>query len=356
MTQGYTVGPAPGFPPQRPRRGGGVIIVTMFILALLVAGGVVLFNVLSNREPGGAAVGEAQVPEVRGLTLDEAQTKLLEAKLIPDVRAVPKEGVDFDVVYEQDPTPDQVVDEGSKVTITYNPAPDTILIEMPDLKDMTFDAAVKLLAKQGFDSTKVQEQKRETSAVKDGLVMDQAPLAGQQVASDSTIVLIVATHPAKVDVPNVSNMEATTATKQLQDLGFVVKQLTELSDTVPVDRIIRTEPLAGKSANYGSTVTLIVSTGPGAVSVPNLIGLTENQARQALQDANLKAKIGEPVLLPYGNSQDGKVMGQSPLASTQAAPGATITIRLGQASTTPPSTTTTSTTTTTTTTTGPSGP
>ena len=107
--------------------------------------------------------------------------------------------------------------------------------------------------------------------------------------------------------------------------------------------------------SYGSTVTLILSLGPNQTPVPSLIGMTENQARQALQDANLKAKIGDPVVLPYGNSQDGKVMLQSPIAGTPALPGTIVTIRLGQASTTPPSSSTT-TSSTTTTTTSPPGP
>ena len=347
MAQGYTP-PQPGVPPRQ-RRSGGVIIVALFILALFVAGGVVLYNVLSNRDPGGAPVGQATVPDVRGMSLEDAQKQLLELKLIPDVRAVPKEDVADDVVYDQDPTPDQVVDEGSKVTITYNPAPGTELIEMPDLTNLLYDDAVKLLKKKGFDTSKVRAQKRETTAVPENTVMDQAPLKGQQVPNNSEIILVTATHPAKVVVPNVAGQEPATVAKLLQEAGFKVTQLTEQNDTVPANRVVRTEPIAGTSANWGSTIIVVVSTGPNAVSVPNLNGLTENQARQALQDLNLKTKVGDPVPLPYGNAQDGKVMLQTPIAGSSALPGATITIRLGQASTTPPSTTTTSTTTTTTT-------
>jgi len=350
VAQGYAP-PQPAYPPQRQRRTGGVIIVALFILALFAAGGVVLFNVLSNREPGGAAVGEAQVPEVRGLTLTDAQKKLLDANLIPDVRAVEKEGVADDVVYEQDPTPDQVVDEGSKVTITYNPAPGTTLIEMPDLTNLTYDDAVALLDKKGFDIGKVRAQRKETAAVPENTVMDQAPLKGQQVPNNSEIILVTATHPSKVVMPNVSGQDPATATKALEALGFKVNQLTEQNDSVPANRVVRTEPLAGSSVNYGTTIALVVSTGPLSVTVPNLNGMTENEARQVLQDLNLKTRVGDSVPLPYGNAQDDKVMLQSPVAGSSALGGATITIRLGLASTTPPTTTSTTTTSTTTTTT-----
>jgi serine/threonine-protein kinase len=351
VSQGYAP-PQPGFPPPR-RRSGGVIIVALFLLALFVAGGVVLYNVLSNRDAGGAPVGQATVPEVRGRTLEDAQKALLELKLIPDVRAVPKDGVGDDIVYDQDPTPDQVVDEGSKVTITYNPAPGTQLIKMPDLTNMLYDDAVRTLKKLGFDTKNITQQKKETAAVPENTVMDQAPLKGQEVPSNSEIILAIATHPTKVVMPNVSGQDPATATKSLEALGFKVTRIDEQNDTVPANRVIRTEPLNGSSVNYGASISLVVSTGPQSVTVPNLNGMTENQARQALQDLNLKTKVGDPVPLPYGNAQDGKVMLQSPIAGSTALPGATITIRLGQASTIAPTTTTTSTTTTTTTTIAP---
>lgn len=343
MQQGYAPPPVYGPPP---RRGGGVIIVATFILALLVAGGVVLFNVLSNREPGGAQVGSLEVPDVRGFTIADAQKELLERNLLPDIRAVERDDVAPDTVYDQDPAPGEVVDEGSRIVLTYNPAAGTKLVEMPDLANLSYNEAVKKLVALGFDPAKFSEQKKEAPGVDPGLVIDQAPGKGQQVPNNSNVVLVVSAPPSRVTVPNVAGMLPGDAEKKLRDLGFQVTAVNATSTDVPSGTVIRSEPLSGNTVNYGSNITIVISSGTPQATVPNLSGMTESEARTALENAKLKMKVGEAVP-GVSSDMDGKVILQSPLAGTAQSQGTTITIRLGRY--VPPTTTTSSTTTTTTT-------
>ena len=343
MQQGYA--PPPMYqPPQR--RGAGVIIIATFILALLAAGGVVLFNVLSNREPGGDQVGTLEVPDVRGFTIADAQKELLERNLLPDIRAVEREDVAPDTVYDQDPAPGEVVDEGSRIVITYNPAAGTKLVEMPDLANLSYNEAVKKLVALGFDSAKFSEQKKEAPGVEAGLIIDQAPGKGQQVPNNSNVVLVVSAPPSRVTVPNVGGMSPGDAETKLRNLGFEVTAVNATSTDVASGTVIRSEPLAGNTVNYGSKITIVISTGAPQATVPNLSGMTESEARTALENAKLKIKIGEPVDVFNGSPQVGKVILQSPLAGTSQAQGTTITVRLGKEL--PPGTTTTTSTTTTT--------
>lgn len=342
MQQGYAPPPMYGPPP---RRGGGVIIVATFILALLVAGGVVLFNMLSNREPGGSQVGTLEVPDVRGFTIADAQTELLERNLLPDIRAVERDDVAPDTVYDQDPAPGEVVDEGSRIVLTYNPAAGTKLVEMPDLANLSYNEAVKKLVALGFDPAKFSEQKKEAPGVEPGLVIDQAPGKGQQVPNNSNVVLVVSAPPSRVTVPNVGGMLPGDAEKKLRDMGFQVTAVNATSTDVPSGTVIRSEPLAGNTVNYGSSITIVISSGAPQATVPNLSGMTENEARTALENAKLKIKTGDPVDVLNGSPQVGKVILQSPLAGTTQTQGTTITVRLGREL--PPSSSSSSTSTTT---------
>ena len=81
-----------------------------------------LFNVLSNRDSAGAPVGQVQVPEVRGLTLEQAQKALLDANLLPDIRPVEKSDVADDTVTELTVTP---VPENTAVALAWKPVPAT---------------------------------------------------------------------------------------------------------------------------------------------------------------------------------------------------------------------------------------
>ena len=61
-------------------------------------------------------------------------------------------------------------------------------------------------------------------------------------------------------------------------------------DTVAEGQVVKTDPKAGSTLAYGSTVTLYVSKGPEikTVSVPNVVGSKIDNAKSAIRNAGLK--------------------------------------------------------------------
>jgi serine/threonine-protein kinase len=103
--------------------------------------------------------------------------------------------------------------------------------------------------------------------------------------------------------------------------------------------VISSEPAAGEEVLSGSTVLLVVSKGPAPVPVPNLIGLTANQANAAVSGVGLVLNVSntrQPVADP---DQDGKVVNQIPAPGVEVDPDSIVTVTLGEY--TPPPTTTT---------------
>jgi len=75
----------------------------------------------------------------------------------------------------------------------------------------------------------------------------------------------------------------------LESKGLRVATESQVSETVPVDVVIEQDPPAGTTLAEGSTVTLVVSSGPPPVAVPtDLVGMTVEQATASLARASLR--------------------------------------------------------------------
>ncbi|MEV7974185.1 Stk1 family PASTA domain-containing Ser/Thr kinase [Cellulomonas sp. NPDC089187] len=89
----------------------------------------------------------------------------------------------------------------------------------------------------------------------------------------------------QVTIPTVTGQAEAEATTALTDLGFEVKRVEETSATVAAGMVTKTDPAEGTSVDEGSTVSLYVSTGPDTASVPDVTGMTQDQARDQLEQA-----------------------------------------------------------------------
>src|SRR5205085_1554367 len=94
-------------------------------------------------------------------------------------------------------------------------------------------------------------------------------------------------------VPNVVGKDENDAADILHndDGQFKVKTTHAASSTVDQGKVISQDPAAGSDAAKGDTVTIVVSTGPEQVQVPNVVGKTESQARTALINAGFQVSV-----------------------------------------------------------------
>ena len=90
----------------------------------------------------------------------------------------------------------------------------------------------------------------------------------------------------EVTVPSVVGADRESATSELEALGLTVDARDEPSDE-PSGQVIDQDPGEGTTVREGDEVTLTVSAGPADVSVPNIIGMTRDEATQALEDVGL---------------------------------------------------------------------
>ena len=143
------------------------------------------------------------------------------------------------------------------------------------------------------------------------------------------IVFAVSSSGDNVEVPNVAGQSVDQAKKTLTNAGFKIGQETEVYSTeVESGKVVGTNPEAGQKAKKGSTVSISVSKGTEQVSVPDLRGMTKDQAQKALTDAGLKASEGDTVY--SSDVEEGKVAEQSIAAGNSAKKGDTVTYHLSK--------------------------
>jgi serine/threonine-protein kinase len=116
----------------------------------------------------------------------------------------------------------------------------------------------------------------------------------------------------------------------------------------PKGQVIDQSPSAGSSERKGSTVTVVVSKGPGAVTVPNVVGESKDAAISDLHASSLAARVVTQTTTDA--NADGLVQKQTPGAGNRLPRGEAVTIFVGKFKEPPP--TTTSSTTSSTTSTG----
>lgn len=89
---------------------------------------------------------------------------------------------------------------------------------------------------------------------------------------------------SEASVPNVSNLTTEQAESALETAGLKVGDITEThSNKIKKGRIIKTLPSAGSLISKGKTVDLIVSSGEGLISVPDVTGLSYTDAKYKLE-------------------------------------------------------------------------
>jgi serine/threonine-protein kinase len=134
---------------------------------------------------------------------------------------------------------------------------------------------------------------------------------------------------ATIEVPDVHDQLQAQAEALLQKDGFVPKSTFEANAQVDPGKVIRQDPVGGAKAAKGSTVNLFISQPAQQLTVPDLKGQTEEEARATLQNAGFTAspkRQTQPVTDP---SQNGKVIGQDPVAFTKVPKDQAVTFTIG---------------------------
>jgi serine/threonine-protein kinase len=190
---------------------------------------------------------------------------------------------------------------------------------------LTQDAATQKASDDGLKAN-VEQKSNDTAPL--GQVFAQDPKDGTKVNKGSTITLSVSTGPAKIAVPgNLEGLSESDATKLLQAAGLTVTSQQQQSDSVDAGKVIGTNPPAGTQVAKNSNVTLLVSSGPATVPIPNVKGQTQAGARRTLTNAGFG--IGDVQTQASADVPTGRAIGTLPDGSAPQGAQLTLLISAG---------------------------
>lgn len=201
-------------------------------------------------------------------------------------------------------------------------------VQMPDLSGDTMEEAEAKLDALDLVMQVVMENSDE---VEKGMVLSQEKEPDSVVPKYSKVVVTISNGSDKIELDSlgITGMTLDTAVRLLEGKGLKTAVVEEDSDDIEAGNIINFEPK--DKAALGDTVTLYVSTGPAmeTVSVPNLLGQSENRASELLKEAGLSP--GE-IFKEYSSTvPEGLVISQEHDAETEIEVGTTVdyTVSLG---------------------------
>jgi len=160
-------------------------------------------------------------------------------------------------------------------------------IVVPEVVGKGITEATEILNDVGF---KVSTSSKYSDKISKDNVISQEIKGGDKAKYGTKIVLVVSKGKEQITLPDLINCTSAQAEETLKELGFSVFFSEEFSNTIPKGNVVDQSVFAGKQADKGSAITLIISKGPDLVTVPNIRGMTLERAEQALKDAGLKLK------------------------------------------------------------------
>lgn len=202
-----------------------------------------------------------------------------------------------------------------------NPGPQ---VTVPTVVGKDLSAAKTILRNHHLTAT-VQRQRSGKPA---NQVLAQDPPGRRKVARDSAVTLTVSGGPGQTLVPTITGSKLADARATLKaDHLILGTQTKQPSDTVSKNFIISQNPPPGAKVPRGSAVDVVVSSGPETVTVPSVVGKTQDDAVKTLHAAGLRVSINEA---PSDTVPKGQVISQDPVAGSDAQRGDTVTILVSQ--------------------------
>lgn len=230
----------------------------------------------------GTAPKEVTVPDVAGMTVEEATSTLAELGLELEVGdEVSSSDYDEGQIVSQDPLADMVVKTGK--TVHVNVSKGMVEGTVPNLVGKTLSDAVFLLENYGYVKGIVTE---EYSDMPIGVIIKQNPKSGEE-ADDGTSISLVVSKGEEIyttTVPNMIGLDLDQAKAALEREGLALGNVDYApSNNFPLNLVIDQSVAPGNSVDSSTAIDLVLSAGPDAggggeaVDIPIVYDAAKNE-------------------------------------------------------------------------------
>ena len=287
-------------------------------------GSTITLTVSKGRDPSKEyPAKEVKVINFVGMTYNDAIKSAAKAELVIKVSEKKySDSVPENTVMAQSVPADSVITNDKVIELTVSLGKKRVVV--PYVIGATEANAKTTLSEKEL---KVTVEYKNSDSFAAGLVMSQSVAAKKEVSPGTVVKITVSKGAASFAVPNVVGKSEATAKSTLNGKGLKVSVTYAKNSSVAEGNVISQNPSSG-NVKSGDTVTITVSSGKPSYAVANVVGKTQSNATDTLNNQGFKVSVsygGYSSSVPYGS-----VLSQSPSAGSSQIEGSTISLVLSK--------------------------
>jgi beta-lactam-binding protein with PASTA domain/tRNA A-37 threonylcarbamoyl transferase component Bud32 len=245
---------------RRGRAGRSTIfwVISLSAVAIAVLGALAIGRFVF----GGTTADLVNVPNLDGLTLEEATAQLAEFELRLGAQTPEISEREPGTIIAQQPAAGESIEMGQAVNVTISTGREQATV--PQLLGLTSLDAVRT----ALDDANLQlgEVTEEDSNQPAGYVLAQDPAEGAQLAAGSAVAVVVSS--GLVEIPDVTGVSVAQARSDIAQAGFDIQVIEQESGLENPGIVLAQSPQPGTSLERGSVVTITVSIAPEPTAEP----------------------------------------------------------------------------------------
>jgi eukaryotic-like serine/threonine-protein kinase len=191
-------------------------------------------------------------------------------------------------------------------------------LTVPDVVGETEEDARDILEELGFQ---VRVERAFSEDERRGIVIEQDPEPDSPGEEGDAVTLTISKGEQGVEVPSVIGMSLDEATEVLADAGLQVGNVTDQESEEEEGEVLEQDPPADSKTDPETAVDLVVSGGPGTVTVPDVVCLDIDQAQAEINAAGLGFDV---VGSQFSECDEGTVAEQNPGGGAEVEQGSTV--------------------------------
>lgn len=295
------------------------------IIGIAAAAILILFGILYVSGIIGGGGKEVVVPDVKGMSYSEAK-EVLEEKGLKIEKAdepIASQKIEKGKIVSQTPSKNSKVKKGRTVRVILSAG--NAELKVPDLKGLSYNEAKTLLSEMGLQISKGDEV--DSDSISEGLIASQYPAAKTKVDKGDIITVNISRGKKDAVIPKLVGTKFTSEndiSEILSKYGYKLGKVSYEESYETPGTIIKQSPDAGTTAEKKTTVDIVISKAKSKATVPNLTGMTYDQAESALQ--SLGFSIGRVTEEENNGFIAGTVFKQYPAANSEYQTGSTVDI------------------------------
>jgi len=269
------------------------------------------------------------IPNVINLDIEQARATLAESEFEVGEETL-QDSQDFaeGIVISQSPSAGNQAAPGTLINLVVSSGPR--FLTMPDLEGVAATTAQEELTRLGF--TDIVLEQDFDNLMLEGFVIRTEPEATQLAERDSTVTIYVSKGAESFPLPDFTGRSVIDAQAQASERGLTLVVDTE---TVPVSQdsglvgmIASQTPPPGSDAVFGDEIHVRLGV-LRQVEVPNLVGMTEEEASAALLEVGLTLNVVGTIEVPSDSGLEGLVAAQDPDSGSMVDDGSVVAVDIG---------------------------